>query len=526
MPRASASRLLARALAAARRANHADAGLPPPVAAALRIGRRGAVLGAAAALAPWPARAEAAPERGRRDRVAIIGGGLAGLAAAWHLKQAGITADVYEAAGRLGGRVFTETDRLGRGLVLELGGELINTTHADMLRLIDAFGLGPLFDRRRDAKRVSGVPAALYLFGGERVAEDRLARRLRPLAARIAADAAQVDRDFDRFAPAIDALSVADYLDAGPEPLDPAARALIEAGIRTEYGVEPQQSSALQLIYNFPVVDGVAVEPLGNSDERFSLPGGNGRLIAALAAALPAQVHLNRQLTAILPDGEDHRLEFADGTAVLAGPVIVTLPFPVLRGVRIGVPLGRRLREAISTGALGQNEKVFAGFASRVWRQPAGFAGEAWTDLGFAEVWDATQRQADRPHGALNFYLGGAEVGRAEAGAAIEGPRFLRRLGAFIPGIEEAANGRFRRTRWGRDPLIGGAYSTVPPGALTGTALFWAERRDGRIVSDVRDGGLWFAGEHLSDAHYGFMNGAVETGRMAATSVVGALTRP
>ncbi|TVQ17396.1 MAG: hypothetical protein EA367_17675 [Leptolyngbya sp. DLM2.Bin15] len=32
----------------------------------------------------------------------------------------------------------------------------------------------------------------------------------------------------------------------------------------------------------------------------------------------------------------------------------------------------------------------------------------------------------------------------------------------------------------------------------------------------VAFGNLIFAGEHLSDAYYGYMNGAVETGRLAA----------
>jgi monoamine oxidase len=32
-------------------------------------------------------------------------------------------------------------------------------------------------------------------------------------------------------------------------------------------------------------------------------------------------------------------------------------------------------------------------------------------------------------------------------------------------------------------------------------------------------GNLIFAGEHLSDAYYGFMNGAAETGRLAAQVV-------
>jgi monoamine oxidase len=65
----------------------------------------------------------------------------------------------------------------------------------------------------------------------------------------------------------------------------------------------------------------------------------------------------------------------------------------------------------------------------------------------------------------------------------------------------------------------GGAYTTFRPGVQTRLAVAWAERRDGRITSEVRSGAVWFAGEHLSDAFYGFMNGAAETGRLAARSL-------
>ena len=51
---------------------------------------------------PRPARAA-----GASGPVAIIGGGIAGLTALWHLTQAGIDARLFEARTRLGGRMLT-----------------------------------------------------------------------------------------------------------------------------------------------------------------------------------------------------------------------------------------------------------------------------------------------------------------------------------------------------------------------------------------------------------------------------------
>jgi monoamine oxidase len=40
----------------------------------------------------------------------------------------------------------------------------------------------------------------------------------------------------------------------------------------------------------------------------------------------------------------------------------------------------------------------------------------------------------------------------------------------------------------------------------------------------VRDGYIFFAGEQTSEEYYGFMNGAAETGRLAAAAVVRHIT--
>jgi predicted NAD/FAD-dependent oxidoreductase len=55
--------------------------------------------------------------------VIIVGAGLAGLAAAWSLHEAGVGVTVLEARPRVGGRVWSQ--RLANGAVVELGGEWI-----------------------------------------------------------------------------------------------------------------------------------------------------------------------------------------------------------------------------------------------------------------------------------------------------------------------------------------------------------------------------------------------------------------
>ena len=106
--------------------------------------KRGGVIGAAVMLG-GPA-ALARPARAavgwNRSRIAIVGGGIAGLAAALRLQDKGIGSTVYEASDRIGGRMHS--DRSGyfsNGQVAEFCGELIDTGHTTIRQLAKRFGL-------------------------------------------------------------------------------------------------------------------------------------------------------------------------------------------------------------------------------------------------------------------------------------------------------------------------------------------------------------------------------------------------
>jgi monoamine oxidase len=207
---------------------------------------------------------------------------------------------------------------------------------------------------------------------------------------------------------------------------------------------------------------------------------------------------------------------------VTADFVILMIPFPVLRDVILDVPLPRRLRRFIGELEFSRNEKLIAGFDERAWRQPEGFVAEAWTDLGYAAVWDETQRQPERVDGALTFYLGGREVAALGEGSARSvGRTFVQRLDGITPGVEAASTDKFLRTRWSQSRFTRGAYANFKPGQLTRFGGFlWIESEDAEERQEVHAGNLVFAGGELSDAFQGFMNGAAQTGRLAADFVV------
>src|SRR6188472_1885202 len=73
--------------------------------------------------------------------VVVVGAGLAGVHAAYRLKQARVGVAVYEASSRVGGRTFTLRGAFPDGQIAEMGGELIDTNHAAMFALAEELGM-------------------------------------------------------------------------------------------------------------------------------------------------------------------------------------------------------------------------------------------------------------------------------------------------------------------------------------------------------------------------------------------------
>src|SRR4051795_6301179 len=86
--------------------------------------RAGVVAGGtlAASAGRWVPLANAATA----PRIAVVGGGLAGLTATYRLKQAGFAAQLYEGNSRLGGRCYSLRGVFPDNLISEHGGELID----------------------------------------------------------------------------------------------------------------------------------------------------------------------------------------------------------------------------------------------------------------------------------------------------------------------------------------------------------------------------------------------------------------
>ena len=215
------------------------------------------------------------PER-TGPRIAVIGGGIAGLNAAHYLKKAGFRATVYEASPRLGGRIQSVADAVAPGIVSEFGGEYIDTHHLDLLALAQEFDL-PLLDRHAPEER--GLSDAYY-FGGSHYTEAQVISAFQPLTERLVQDWKSAETDWEA-RQRWDNISLADYLtQIGASGW---VHDLLEVAYLTEFGLETQEQSCLNLLSLIGTDSRQGFRMYGDSTEQHKIQGGNEQVIQALA---------------------------------------------------------------------------------------------------------------------------------------------------------------------------------------------------------------------------------------------------
>jgi monoamine oxidase len=469
--------------------------------------------------APPTATPSPAPRAGA-PRIAIVGAGMAGLNAAYKLQQAGLTAKIFEGANRTGGRMFTATDLLGQGLTTELGGEFIDTGHEEMLRLMSEFGLEQLDVMGPEAEKFK---PETYFINGRHYTQTQAARAFVPFAKQIAEDydsmGEVVNYETEGGGSAFDKQSIDEYLTK--IGMKGWLRELLDCAYVTEYGLELGEQSALNFLFLIgtgDLTDSSTVALLGESDERYKVRGGNQRLVDELAKRVQPQIQLLHRLEAIHSKGSGYTLTFQTAGKTVdeeADIVILTIPFTMLRDVKINVDLPALKRKAINELAYGANAKVMVGFKSRPWEKQ-GYSGATYSDERFQLAWANSylQRGAE---GGLTLYSGGklahaAGEGPAEAVAT----RLLTGIERAYPGSIAERNGKVSRFHWPTYTWTKGSYSCYRPGQWTTIA-----GAEGLPV-----GNLFFAGEHCSYDFQGYMNGAAQTGADVAKAVMAAASVP
>jgi monoamine oxidase len=471
----------------------------------------GAGIAAAAMLSGPLARAIAASA----PRVAVVGGGLAGLTCAYRLGQAGIRADIYEASDRLGGRCWSRRGDFVEGQIAEHGGELIDQGHTEIRQLAQELGLK--LDNLLSGEANGTEP--FYYFDGEPYSFDEATDDLKGIWQQLHKDVSAASyptlyTQSTQRGRELDAMSIADWIDEYvPGGMSSKLGQLLDVAYNIEYGAETDVQSSLNMLYLLAYSGQGQLRIFGPSNEKYHVRGGNDQIPARLAAALQGQIHTGAELTAIRRNADGtYRLSLSTGP-VTADRVVLALPFSILRDVDYSKAGFSPVKDtAIQELGMGTNSKLHVQFRSRIWNS-LGNQGETYADTGYQNTWEVTRSQPGKA-GILVDYTGG-EIG---AGFGTGSPteraiQFLRQIEPVLPGITSSWNGRATVDFWTAYPWTRGSYSYWKVGQYTKFA--GAERQ--------QEGGCHFAGEHTSIDFQGYLNGAVESGERAAGEILAAL---
>ena len=498
----------------------------------------GATVGAAALGGPVAALASSGKPSGTQGRIAIIGGGISGLNAALTLHDAGIASTVYEASGRVGGRMHSDTTSWLHGQTSEHCGELIDSGHKTILGLMSRFNLP-----RADLLAAEPIHSTDtdFFFGSYYTATQAQAD-FNTVWNNVKKDvnaagypttytmSTQAGRDLDN-------LSLYDWIESRvPGGHTTPMGQLLDVAYNIEYGNITQEQSSLNLVYLL----GFSSNPgnfqiFGASDERYHIVGGNERLPQAIAAALAAgTVQLNTPLTGIVRNGDNtYTLSLKSGnttTTKVVDRVIMTIPFSVLRTILTSDKAYRAAgfdslkQTAITQLGYGKNAKLHLQFDSRYWNTPGPWGlgnGSTYSDTGYQNTWEVTRAQ-DGATGILVDYTGGGVDAATFKGDPTDpkvvqsfAATFLNQIEPVFPRISQHWNGRATFDVPLIDPFLLGSYSYWKVGQYTLFSGYEKARQPDPIT-----GKCHFAGEHCSTDFQGYMEGGAEQGARAATEIL------
>lgn len=457
--------------------------------------------------APLRAQAGAPPPK----RVLVVGAGLAGLAAAWELKEAGHDVTVLEARSRPGGRVHTLRDPFADDLYAEAGAAGFSQAYTQANRYIDELGLKRAewaqpdlralyhLKGRRFSAGPNQQPDWPYTLAEEEQALGPMGLMKKYLFGTLPAEISKPEAWSQPSLAALDEMSLAAYLrEQG------ASRGAVNLLADTQFfGPKLDDMSALSAaLAEFGLLFG---------GPPFVLAGGNDRLPTAMAGRLSPSIQYGVEVTGMQATDDGVAVQARRGdrpTNFQADRVIATVPAPVLQDIRVEPELPGDKQAAIQHMPYLDSVRTYLQVGRGFWHDE-GVSGAAATDL---PVIDQVSRHPFPDVGGPNerAILEGTVresaqlAGRPEA-AVIDSA--LQQMEKVHPKIYDFYEGGTVKA-WGEDPYALAAFSWPGPGDVT-RHLEPLQRPHGRIH---------FAGEHTS-ALRATMEGALRSGIRAAREV-------
>lgn len=402
------------------------------------------------------------------SRVAVIGAGLAGLAAATRLVEMGFQVTVLEARDRVGGRIWSETVEAAGGThVIERGAEFVLNGY-DVLRGYCA---------RHDLELVE-TGMSYYI----RQPVDRPSVTIEAMAelGKKAAEAAAVGNE---------AQSVADVLnEIGVTGVTLEA---LEARIEISTSVRTDQVTAQGTL------DHVASFEPGPS---WRIGGGNQGLPNAMAKELGSRIKLQALVTGIEHDNHSVTVHTSSGSQEFDF-VVVALPFSIVND-RVNPII------ELPEWKFAAFDHVVQGNAAKL-HLPLSKVPDTSADMSVSDRYWTWTAQALGGEVSPVLHCFGAEIGHLERLKTDVDEREWEAKVRALRSDLSFEDGPAILTAWPFDPLTRGGYTAHAPG--------FSERHTEALRAPL--GRVHFAGEYIDPEFTGLLEGALRTGEFAAETI-------
>ena len=441
-------------------------------------------------------------------KIVVIGAGLAGLTTALRLYEKGYDVEVYEARGRVGGRVLTIRVQ---GHLAELGGE--NIANGGIAPCIAAL----MNDLQLQAEDSNTVFDIIYCHDHEQISfsqflqDAHFTSEIKPRLEAIAKKSKNMEEVLQAFFP---------------------QRGFVYEVCKTALtGYEGAPTVDLSVYYIetlYHILMGGFCFAHSNDQgkwparmDRKFIRGGNSLLPLTMAERVQGRVHLDHALSKIIRENGAYELFFRNGRKVRADYVVLTVPCPVYKDIWISeevIPLKKQ--KDIASIVYGTPSKIVLPISR------ATFVDKQFTNGVLFTFFN-------RNGYSVNMYYTGGYGKFVEESMQEHFRRdlsFLRTLYTIDPHLQldpllDQPFSSYTQAlghNWSEDPFSQGAYSCIGAGQeeLFASCIEVKGEKVKTLFAPI-DGTLFFAGEHTS-THLeigGTMEAAVESGEKAASLV-------
>jgi len=447
-------------------------------------------------------------------KIVVIGGGIAGLTAAYRLQKAGMSVDLYEARGRIGGRIFTAKIN---GRIAELGGQNINDggEAVNLNRLIDEFAL------QRISSRVYLKHS--YFNGTDLIPIHEILKERK-------IDPKILKQELNRLA--LTSFSMKEVLEGIVGSQDPLYKSLAVRMAAYEGGTVEKLSPLYTKTLVHMLLGGICSVHQGNRGKEtyvdlVTIEGGNALLPQKIGEILGSRLHLNMPLTRVSKNKNgSFQLTFQNDAEVETDILVLAIPCSVYESINFeeGIIPDRKL-EAIQKIQYGANAKIMVPFATA----PATTTGLVGDEI--VSFFDQAQQMLTVYYTGATSLFSPQTIASSYHQARPMIERGFENCPSFILPIyaKDEADLSYDGPvgySWPNDPYAKGTYSYTAKGqeeTLTATV-----EEAGEVFKTLfapLHQNLYFAGEHASillDVP-GTMEAACESGERIAIAILSRL---